>query len=68
LYGKSINNQRIESLWGIIRRQGIQFWMNFFQELIEDGFQQTFNSLVVYALSVQKAFLTGMLISVVSSE
>jgi hypothetical protein len=26
------------SLWGIIRRQGIQFWMNFFQELIEDGF------------------------------
>jgi hypothetical protein len=38
LYGKSINNQRIESLWGIIRRQGIQFWMNFFQELIEDGF------------------------------
>jgi hypothetical protein len=37
LYGKSINNQRIESLWGIIRRQGIQFWMNFFQELIEDG-------------------------------
>jgi len=38
LYGKSIYNQRIESLWGIIRRQGIQFWMNFFQELTEDGF------------------------------
>jgi hypothetical protein len=31
-------DQRIESLWGIIRRQGIQFCMNFFQELIEDGF------------------------------
>ncbi|XP_061176268.1 uncharacterized protein LOC133185191 [Saccostrea echinata] len=38
LYGKSINNQRIESLWGMIRRQGIQFWMIFFQELTESGF------------------------------
>lgn len=38
LYGKSTNNQRIESLWGMIRRQGIQFWMNFFQELNESGY------------------------------
>jgi hypothetical protein len=35
--------------------------------LTADNSPQTFNSLVVYALSVQKAFLTGMLISVVSS-
>jgi hypothetical protein len=33
-----------------------------------DNSPQTFNSLVVYALSVQQNFLTGMLISVDSSE
>jgi hypothetical protein len=38
LYGKSVNNQRIESLWGMVRRQGIQFWMNFFQDLTENGY------------------------------
>ncbi|KAK3090635.1 hypothetical protein FSP39_013299 [Pinctada imbricata] len=38
LYGKSINNQRIESMWGMIRRQGIQFWINFFQDLVEGGY------------------------------
>jgi hypothetical protein len=32
-----------------------------------DNSPQTFNSLVVYALSVQQNFLTGMLISVDSS-
>ena len=35
LYGKSINNQRIESLWGIIRRHGIQFWMHFSKNLLK---------------------------------
>ena len=37
LYGSSTLNQRIESMWGNVRRQGIQYWMNFFQALIEDG-------------------------------
>jgi hypothetical protein len=37
LYGKSVNNQRIESMWGMIRRQGIQYWMNLFQNLVEEG-------------------------------
>lgn len=43
LYGKSINNQRIESLWGMIRRQGIQIWMNVFQGLAESGFHNAEN-------------------------
>ncbi len=37
LYGPSTLNQRIESMWGNVRRQGIQYWMNFFQTLVEDG-------------------------------
>lgn len=38
LYGKSTQNQRIECLWGMVRRQGMQYWINFFQELAESGF------------------------------
>ena len=37
MYGKSVNNQRIESMWGNVRRQGIQYWINIFQELAEEG-------------------------------
>ena len=32
-----MNNQRIESMWGNVRRQGIQYWINIFQELAEEG-------------------------------
>lgn len=34
----STQNQRIECLWGMVRRQGMQYWINFFQELAESGF------------------------------
>ena len=37
MYGKSVHNQRIESMWGNVRRQGIQYWINIFQELAEEG-------------------------------
>ena len=37
LYGRSTLNQRIESMWGMVRRQGIQYWMNLFQGLVRDG-------------------------------
>lgn len=36
LYGTSPLNQRIEAWWGILRRETIQFWMNFFMELKEN--------------------------------
>lgn len=35
--GSSPLNQRIESYWGMLRRQCIQFYMNAFQELVENG-------------------------------
>ena len=31
MYGKSVSHQRIESWWGILRRQGIQWWICFFK-------------------------------------
>ena len=43
LYGSSQLNQRIESWWGILRRQCIQFWMSLFHELRDNGqFSGTF--------------------------
>ncbi|KAJ8303145.1 hypothetical protein KUTeg_019541 [Tegillarca granosa] len=33
LYGKSTHNQRIEWLWGILRKEVGQFWMDLFAEL-----------------------------------
>lgn len=37
LYGTSVNNQRIEWMWGLLRRQGVQYWMNFLQKVSDDG-------------------------------
>ena len=33
MYGKSASNQRIESWWGILRKQGIQWWMCYFKDI-----------------------------------
>ncbi|KAG1930743.1 hypothetical protein F2P79_022072 [Pimephales promelas] len=38
LYGSSNHNQRIESFWSILRKENIQFWMNFFQALKEEDY------------------------------
>ncbi|XP_049334426.1 uncharacterized protein LOC125801673 [Astyanax mexicanus] len=37
VYGCSTANQRIESWWGILRKQAGQFWMDIFQTLRDDG-------------------------------
>ncbi|XP_062873125.1 uncharacterized protein LOC134334643 [Trichomycterus rosablanca] len=37
IYGCSMANQRIESWWGILRKQSGQFWMDIFQTLRDDG-------------------------------
>ena len=43
IYGSSTNNQRIGWMWGMIRRQGMQFWLNFFQKLSdEDHFTRSY--------------------------
>ena len=31
--GKSTANQRIEWFWGLLRKEGVQFWLNIFQDL-----------------------------------
>lgn len=38
LYGKSVNNQRIESWWAILRKHCAQYWMNLFQKIKEDDY------------------------------
>lgn len=35
IYGKSTSNQRIEAWWGIMRRNGIHWWINLFKDLRE---------------------------------
>lgn len=36
VYGSSNHNQRIESFWGFLRKENVQFWMNLFQSLKEE--------------------------------
>ena len=38
MYGRSTANQRIESWWGVLRRECMQFWMDCFEELKDRGF------------------------------
>ncbi|KAJ8304110.1 hypothetical protein KUTeg_017693 [Tegillarca granosa] len=38
LYGTSQHNQRIESWWGVLRRENSEFWISFFQQLKIDGY------------------------------
>lgn len=38
LYGTSRCNQRIESWWGILRKEFAQFWMNVFESFKDDGY------------------------------
>ncbi|XDV33831.1 hypothetical protein PO909_004099 [Leuciscus waleckii] len=35
--GVSTANQRIESWWGLMRKEGIEFWIQFFGELKDEG-------------------------------
>ena len=37
IYGRSTANQRIESWWGILRKQSGQFWMNMFKAIQDNG-------------------------------
>ena len=41
LYGKSTGNQRIESWWGILRKQCVNFWMNLFKDMVSRGILNT---------------------------
>jgi hypothetical protein len=37
LYGKSTANQRIEWFWGLLRKESMQFYMNLFAKLKDEG-------------------------------
>ncbi|KAE8577806.1 hypothetical protein XENTR_v10023069 [Xenopus tropicalis] len=37
MYGRSTANQRIEGWWSILRKQNVQFWINLFQTIQNDG-------------------------------
>lgn len=37
VYGQSIANQRIESFWNILRRESVQYWINIFSEMRDNG-------------------------------
>ena len=43
-YGRSVSNQRIESWWSMLRRSCTNWWINYFQDLISQGYYDTTDS------------------------
>lgn len=37
MYGKSVSNQRIEAWWGQLRRGCMDWWINYFKDLRDNG-------------------------------
>lgn len=50
MYGKSTGNQRIESWWGLMRKQGINFWINLFKDMVAIGVLDTSDCVHIHAL------------------
>ena len=50
MYGRSTGNQRIESWWGILRKQGAEFWMNLFKDMVTIGLLNTDDKIHILAL------------------
>lgn len=38
LYGTSTSNQRIESWWSILRKSRATWWINFFKDMVDEGY------------------------------
>jgi len=69
IYGRSVNNQRIECWWGMLRRQNMQFWINLFEELKEEDFTGSFidKSLVQFCfLHLVQVFILAFSFSIVN--
>jgi len=49
-YGRSVSNQRIEAWWSMLRRSCTNWWMNYFKDLIDQGFYDTTNPMQVECL------------------
>ena len=50
MYGKSTSNQRIEAWWGILRRQGGEYWISLFKDLRDSGLLHLHNNIHKQAL------------------
>ena len=50
IYGTSLHNQRIEGCWSSFRRSRASWWINFFKDLIDQGFLTTGNDLEMVCL------------------
>ena len=50
MYGRSTGNQRIESWWCILRKQGMNFWINLFKDMISLGLLDTGNILHIHSM------------------
>ncbi|KAL3865542.1 hypothetical protein ACJMK2_042918 [Sinanodonta woodiana] len=37
MYGRSTNNQRIESWWGFLRKECVEFWLSLFDQIKAEG-------------------------------
>ena len=44
-YGSSPANQHIEAWWAFVRKNGSNWWINFFKDLIDQGLLNTANDL-----------------------
>lgn len=62
MYGRSVNNQRIEAWWGILRRECAQFWINVFEEIKDEYFTGSFLDKSL----VQFCFLYLIQVSIIS--
>ena len=63
LYGRSTGNQRIEQWWSQFRREWTQFWMELFQQMVDDGqFDGTFidRNLIQFCLMRQIQVCKGL--------
>ena len=54
IYGTSTSNQQIEWWWGLLRKENLQFWINLFEALKEEG--QVVNPLLCITVPKVQSF------------
>ena len=54
LYGTSVTNQRIESWWGILRKECVEFYINLFHQIKDEGY---FNGTYLDKALIQFCFM-----------
>ena len=49
-YGRSISNQRIECWWSFLKKDTLQFWIDYFKDLRDSGLYDNTDNVHVMAL------------------